>query len=203
MGLFWARPPALSRPAALHELEIICTPTLELVLLPQKHQPLGSANHQHANQPPLQRAGKTSFPHLKKPLPHSPIFLLPTQLTDPQLYLAALLPAPGCLPSQCHSLPQLRSAPFLPHLHLGGSWCPLATPCLTPSPVLYWLTWVYVILLMIMSAVKGSRGDICSSDWYLPVKRGHSTPRCCEGGRAWPGTGRVGNWVSSGGLSEP
>lgn len=114
LGLFWARPPALSRPAALHELEIICTPTLELVLLPQKHQPLGSANHQHANQPPLQRAGKTSFPHLKKPLPHSPIFLLPTQLMDPQLYLAALLPAPGCLPSQCHSLPQLRSAPFLP-----------------------------------------------------------------------------------------
>lgn len=53
LGLFQARPPALSRPAALHELEIICTPTRELVLLPQKHQPLGSANHQHANQPPL------------------------------------------------------------------------------------------------------------------------------------------------------
>lgn len=69
LGLFQARPPALFRPAALHELEIICTPTHELVLLPQKHQPLGSANHQHANQPLLQRAGKTSFPHLKKPLP--------------------------------------------------------------------------------------------------------------------------------------
>lgn len=69
----------------------------------------------------------------------------------------------------------------------------LSTPCLTPSPVLYWLTWVYGILLMTMSAVKGSRGDICSSDWYLLVKRGHSTPRCREGGRAWPGTGHVDN----------
>lgn len=76
---------------------------------------------------------------------------------------------------------------------LQGILVSLCTPYLTPSPVLYWLTWVYSILLMTMSAVKGSRGDICSSDWYLPVKRGHSTPRYCEGGRAWPGTGHVGN----------
>lgn len=86
LGLFWARPPALSRPAALHELEIICTPTRELVLLPQKHQPLGSANHQHANQPPLQRAGKTSFPHLKKPLPPITPFFLSQPSSQTQSY---------------------------------------------------------------------------------------------------------------------
>lgn len=34
----------------------------------------------------------------------------------------------------------------------SGILVSLFTPCLTPSSVLYWLTWVYGILLMTMSA---------------------------------------------------
>lgn len=125
MGLFRARPPALSRPAALHELEIICTPTLELVLLPQKHQPLGSANHQHANQPPLQRAGKTSFPHLKKPLrPPEPHFPSPNPAHRPTVI-------PGC--SSSSSRLPTKPVPFSATTEVSSfsaassGWIPLPT----------------------------------------------------------------------------
>lgn len=97
--------------AALHELGISCTPTLALCCC-HTHQPLALLTPTCTTASTVE-SWKGKFSSLQKAT--DPIALLPLSIpsSQTQLYLAALPPAPGCLPSQCHFLPQLKSAPFL------------------------------------------------------------------------------------------